>query len=254
MDADPTQRFSQRVEDYLRFRPGYPDALPDWLYLTQGVSRQATVADIGAGTGMSTAMWLERGHEVVAIEPNDAMRTALAGQWGRSPKLRISDGRAEATGLADASVDLITCGTAFHWLDPAASRREWARILRPHGQVCIFWNARPPAVSAFMQGYDDLLRRFGTDYAKVAERRPDDAAMRRWFGDGFRAMAEFPNPRLLDFEGLYGRVRSSSSAPPPEDPRHAPMRAALQRLFDDNEQLGQVRFDYLTRAFAGTLP
>jgi SAM-dependent methyltransferase len=254
MDADPTQRFSPRVEDYLRYRPGYPDALVEWLRVSQGLTDGASVADIGAGTGLSTRLFLAHGHLVVAVEPNDEMRQALTQDLGDLPGLRVVGGRGEATGLGDASVDLISCATAFHWLEPGPARQEWARILRPAGLACVYWNARVPAHSAFLQGYEDLLHRFGTDYAHVTERRPDDAAMQAWFGAGYRGMAEFPNPQWLDFQALYGRVRSSSSAPPADHPNHPKMREALQRLFDDNAQQGQVRFDYLTRAFAGTLP
>lgn len=253
MDADPTRRFSNRVEDYLRYRPGYPEALLEWLKVSEGVARHARVADIGAGTGVSTRLFLEHGHPVIAVEPNADMRQALVQALAGRPGLQVVDGRGEATGLDDASVDLISCATAFHWLEPAPTRREWARILRPGGVACIYWNARVPTLSPFLQGYEELLQRFGTDYGQVARQRPDDAAMQAWFGDGYRGMAEFPNPQWLDFAGLYGRVRSSSSSPPPEHPDHPRMREALQRLFDDNAQQGRVRFDYLTRAFAGTL-
>lgn len=254
MDADkPTERFSNRVDDYTRFRPGYPDALIDWLHVSQGVQADARVADIGAGTGLSTRLFLDHGHAVVAVEPNDAMRTALLQSLGDTPALQVAAGSGEATGLATASMDLISCATAFHWLEPHATRVEWARILRPGGLACVYWNARVPAVSALLQGYEAILTQFGTDTRQVRERKPDEQAMQAWFGEGFRGMAEFPNPQWLDFEGLVGRARSSSSAPPPQDPRQVPMRAALQRLFDDNAHQGRVRFDYLTRAYIGTL-
>lgn len=254
MDADkPTERFSHTVDAYVRYRPGYPDALADWLYVSEGARRDGVVADIGAGTGISTRYWLQRGHTVIAVEPNADMRAALIRGLGDKPGLRIEAGTGEATGLADASVDLISCATAFHWLEPVAARAEWARILRPGGLACIYINARVPALSAFLHGYEAVLHEFGNHYEKVVERRPSDEALRDWFGAGFRGMAEFPNPQWLDFEGLLGRANSSSSAPPPDDPRQVPMQAALRRLFDDNAHQGQVRFDYLTRAFVGTL-
>lgn len=251
--GDSVERFSDRVADYVRFRPGYPDALLQWLHRTQGVRAGASVADIGAGTGISTRLWLRHGHPVLAVEPNAAMRAALAESLAGEPGLRVLDGSAEATGLPDQTVDLVASAQAFHWFDPPATRLEWARILRPGGLACVFWNSRDPAGSPFLQGYEALLHRHGIGYAQVAERHPDDASMEAWFGDGFQAMACFPHAQQLDFEALYGRLRSSSSSPPPDHPQHAPMLAALRRLFDDNERQGTIRFDYLTRVFVGTL-
>ncbi|MGS1079631.1 class I SAM-dependent methyltransferase [Pseudoxanthomonas beigongshangi] len=251
--GDSARRFSNRVADYVRYRPGYPDALFDWLHDEQGVPHDALVADIGAGTGIATLAWLRRGHPVIAVEPNAAMREALVAGLAGEPGLRTLDGSAEATGLEAASVDLVASAQAFHWFDPDATRREWARILRPGGLACVFWNSRVATASPFLRDYEALLHAYGEDYGRVAERHPDDAAMRTWFGAGFRAMARFAHARPLDFEALRGRLRSSSSTPPPGDPRHAPMLAELRRVFDKHAEQGMIRFDYLTRVFVGTL-
>jgi len=251
--SDSAERFSNRVADYVRYRPGYPDALFEWLHEAQGVPRDAVVADIGAGTGIATRAWLRCGHPVVAVEPNAAMREALAGALAGEAGLRVGDGSAEATGLAPASVDLVASAQAFHWFEPGATRREWARILRPGGLACVFWNSRVASASPFLHDYEALLHAYGEDYARVAERHPDDAAMQAWFGPGFRAMARFAHAQPLDFQALYGRLRSSSSTPPPGNPRHAPMRDALRRVFDKHAEQGMIRFDYLTRVFVGTL-
>lgn len=249
-----SERFSSRVADYVRYRPGYPPALLDWLHRDIGVPGETLVADVGAGTGISTRMFLASGHPVVAIEPNTAMRAA-AEQWLLPEYLRLKlvDGSAEATTLADNSIGLVAAAQAFHWFDTHAVRREWRRILHPGGIALVFWNSRLVDTSPFLIGYEQLLLEFGTDYSAVAERYQDDAFMRAWFGKGLRGIAHFPNVQHLDFDGLRGRLLSSSYAPQAGDPRHLPMLDALRQLFDAHAVDGHVAFEYQTRAFAGTL-
>ena len=249
----PTERFSHRVDDYVRHRPGYPPALLAWLRQSQGIDADWHVADIGAGTGISTRMWLDAGHAVTAVEPNDAMRAAAQAWLAGAPKLDWVAATAEATTLPDAGIDLVSAAQAFHWFDPVLVRAEWARILRPGGLAVVYWNSRVPEQSALMQGYEQLLHEYGSDYDRVAERHQDDDTMQRWFGDGFRAMARFPHRQRFDFDGLRGRLLSSSSAPQAGQPRHEAMIAALRELFERNAVDGQVDFDYATRVFVGTL-
>ncbi len=249
----PTERFSNRVGDYVRHRPGYPEALVAWLRQSQGVDAGWRVADVGAGTGISTRMWRDAGHPVVAVEPNDAMREAGSAAMVGAPGVRWVAGTAEATTLDDASVDLVSAAQAFHWFDPAPTHAEWARILRPGGLAVVFWNSRDPARSPLMAGYEALLHEYGSDYGRVAERRQDDAAMQRWFGGGLRGMARFEHRQRFDFEGLRGRLLSSSSAPRAGEPGHEAMVEALRALFLRHAVDGRVDFDYDTRVFAGTL-
>ena len=245
-----TTRFSDRVDDYVRYRPDYPPALLAWLQRGQGVDSSWRVADVGAGTGISSKMFLDAGYRVTAVEPNAPMRAA-AEQWLRSyPAFDAIDGRADATGLADASVDLVTVAQAFHWFDENAARREFARILRPGGLAAIWWNSRRLTGTRFLEAYEALLLRFGTDYTSVAERYADDARMRAWFGSGFRGSARFEHVQRLDFESLRGRLMSSSYAPKEGHPQHAPMLRALRELFDTCAENGAISFDYDTRIFA----
>lgn len=251
---DPTARFSSRVADYVRYRPGYPPALLDWLHRNIGVPATTPVADIGAGTGISTRLLLDAGHPVVAVEPNAAMRAA-AEHWlaADHPQLTFVAGTAEATTLADASVGLVSAAQAFHWFDTGALRPEWRRILRPGGMALVYWNSRLLDASPFLSGYEQLLLDYGTDYDAVAERYPDDDAMRAWFGRGLRGQLQLPNTQHLDFDGLRGRLLSSSYAPQAGHPRHEPMLHALRALFDTHAVDGRVAFEYRTRAFVGTL-
>ncbi|MDG2526685.1 class I SAM-dependent methyltransferase [Stenotrophomonas sp. HITSZ_GD] len=253
MDLSSQARFSNRVADYVRYRPGYPPQLMAWIHDGLGVAPRARVADIGAGTGISSRMFLQAGHPVIAVEPNAAMRTA-AEQWlGGEAGFAALDGSAEATGLADASVDMVSAAQAFHWFDTRAVRAEWARILRPGGLALVYWNSRLLQATPFLAGYEALLLEYGTDYRAVAERYQDDDTMRAWFGAGFVDAARFPNVQRMDFDALRGRLLSSSYAPAEGHPRHAPMLDALRALFDRHAVDGHVEFAYQTRAFAGTL-
>ena len=248
-----TERFTSRVADYVRYRPDYPSALLTWLRDQHGVTPGWHVADIGAGTGISSKMFLDAGHAVTAVEPNAAMRAAATEWLGDDPKFHAVAGSAEATSLADGAADLVSAAQAFHWFDQQAIRPEWRRILRPGGLVAVYWNSRRLAGTPFLEGYEALLQAYGTDYGSVSERYDDDEHMRAWFGAGFRGMARFPHTQRLDFEALRGRLLSSSYAPQAEHPRHRAMLDALRTLFDATAVDGHVGFDYDTRIFVGTL-
>jgi SAM-dependent methyltransferase len=248
-----TARFGDRVADYVRYRPDYPPALLDWLQREQGVDATWRVADIGAGTGISSKLLLDAGYRVTAVEPNAPMRTAAEDWLHGYADFAAVDGRADATGLPAASVDLVTVAQAFHWFDEQATRREFARILRPGGLVAVWWNSRRLAGTRFLEGYETLLQTYGTDYTSVAERYADDARMRAWFGAGYVGGASFEHSQQLDFAALRGRLMSSSYAPQPGHPRHEPMLRALRELFDACAERGTVNFDYDTRIFAGHL-
>jgi ubiquinone/menaquinone biosynthesis C-methylase UbiE len=250
-DLHSIARFSDRVDDYVRYRPDYPSALIEWLQREQGVDAGWRVADVGAGTGISSKMFLDAGYRVTAVEPNAPMRAA-AERWLQAyENFDAVDGKADATGLPDASVDLVTVAQAFHWFDQETTRREFARILRPRGLAAIWWNSRRLIGTRFLEGYEALLQQFGTDYASVAERYTDDERMRAWFGAGFRGSARFEHAQRLDFEALRGRLMSSSYTPQAGHPQHEPMLRALRELFDSCAEQGTVSFDYDTRIFAG---
>jgi SAM-dependent methyltransferase len=248
---DATHRFTNRVDDYVRYRPGYPVALIETLKARAGLSPAAAVADVGSGTGISTGALLGTGCTAFAVEPNDAMRAAAERRLGALRGFHSIAGTAEATTLPTNSVDLVTAGQAFHWFDRAAAKREFARILRPAGQVALFWNDRRIG-GPFGEGYERLLETYGTDYREVTHRTLD-AGMLRAFFDGAYATFVFPNQQRLDRQGLTGRLLSSSYAPAVGHPQHQSMIEALDRLFDAHQHEGVVTFDYDTRLYVGRL-
>ncbi len=249
---ETVRRFDDRVDDYVRFRPGYAPGLVDWLH-AHGVDRAARVADIGAGTGISSRMFLDRGHAVVAVEPNAAMREAAQEVLGRHALFRCVDGSAEATTLDDACCDLVFAAQAFHWFDRAAARREWQRILATDGFVAIVQNTRRIAESPFASGYDELVRRYGRERGEIDARRPARADMPDWFGTGRVAYARLENPQRLDLASLRGRLLSSSTTPREGDPARAGMLAELERLFEAHAVDGTVGYMLDTEVHFGRL-
>jgi SAM-dependent methyltransferase len=248
---DPTQRYSDRVADYERYRPGYPPALIEWLRDRGALPPCAVVADIGAGTGISTVPFLDAGCTVFSVEPNAPMRAAAERRLGGRTGFHGVAGQAEATTLASASVDLVVVGTAFHWFDREAARVEFARIVKPSGRVALFWNVRNVA-SAFMRGYEAVQREHIAEYAATnARERADAHAIGAFFGASGFEHAIFANAQSLDFEGLLGRLQSSSYAPRPHDPAHAPLVAALRTLFDGSAENGHVAMLYDTHVYLG---
>jgi SAM-dependent methyltransferase len=248
----PSDRFSNRVTDYVSGRPGYPDAVVPWLAASFGLSSGSTVADVGAGTGISAALLLRHGFKVIAVEPNDAMREAAIERLGAEPGFKAIAARAEATALPAASVDAVIAAQAFHWFDHAAFRRECERILKPGGCVALLWNVRRVEGSPFAAKYEALLREFGTDYLTVRHENVSDTELADFFGRPFERRV-FDNQQILDFGGLRARLLSSSYVPAVGQPRHEPMLHALEALFAAHQRAGQVIMEYELRAYASRL-
>lgn len=245
---EPTERFTPRVADYARSRPGYPPAALDVLRQRIGLSPQWTIADVGSGTGLSTELFLSNGNGVLAVEPNDAMRASAEARLGGNPGFRSVRGTAEATTLADRSIDLVVAAQAFHWFDVAAFRNECRRILKPGAWALLMWNDRDDSSTPFLVAYEQLLRDFGTDYLAVRHNRIDESTLRQFFGGAFQAES-LPNAQTFDFAGLRGRLLSSSYVPGQSHRRHQPMLDALRQVFDAHQVQGQVQMQYQTRLY-----
>ncbi len=250
--TDPKARFTDRVDDYVKYRPGYPPEVIELLVRECSLGQACTVADVGSGTGIFAKLLLASGARVVAVEPNAAMRAAAERDLGGSVQFRSVDGSAEATGLEAASVDLVTAAQAFHWFHPVAARAEMTRILRAPGWVALVWNDR--AASPFNDDYEAMLDRYAPDYASVRERdRSPEPRMRAFFAPAQFRRALFPNVQVFDEEGLRGRLRSSSYAPRPGDPMHAPIYARLAELFAKHAKDGRLELTYETVVYWGRL-
>lgn len=247
---DPTKRFSDRVENYSKYRPSYPEQLYAYLVEEAGLSQGEPVADLGSGTGLLSQLFLENGHRVLAVEPNAEMRAAAERLFAGNENFISIDGRAEATTLPDRSVDFAVAGQAFHWFEPAATKLELKRILKPGKQMGLVWNRRDLGNSPFQQAYERLLERFGTDYLVVDQQRVvSDEEIAAFFAPQTLKKTSFPNRQILDATGLRGRLLSSSYVPTEEDANYEPMLSALDQLYERFQSEGQIHFDYLTTVY-----
>jgi SAM-dependent methyltransferase len=250
---DSTERFSSRVDNYVRYRPTYPAAVIDLLREKCGLNAASTVADVGSGTGILTRLLLATGAEVFAVEPNAAMRDAAEQGLRDQPRFHSIAGTAESTTLADHAIDIATAGQAFHWFDPLRARAEFLRILRADGWVAIVYNERSPLNSEFLTAYEQLLRKHAPEYDKVNSRRTDSDALNTFFSGERWRLEAFPNHQLLDYGALEGRLLSSSYAPEAGHPEHAPMIAGLREIFARCNRDGRVLFDYRTFVYYGRI-
>ncbi len=251
---DPRDRFSSRVDDYVRWRPSYPPEVIALLRREAGLKEGSIVADIGSGTGIFTSLLLDAGAEVYAIEPNAPMREAAARALGMRERFHSVDATAERTSLRDASVDLIVAAQAFHWFDRNAARREFARILRPRGTCAILWNERRTEGDAFLEGYEALLLRHGTDYTSINHRQITDDVVAAFFAPGKLARHAFTYTQELEWEGLLGRCLSSSYVPARGTSEAESMMRDLRALFDATSTHGVVQMVYDTTVYLGPLP
>lgn len=252
--TDSVSRFSARVDNYRKYRPGYPLEILAFLHRTINLSPMWTVADIGSGTGIFAEIFLQYGNTVLGVEPNTAMRAASEAQLIDHPHFIAVEGSAEATGLAPASVDLITAAQAFHWFDAQKARQEFLRILRPNGWVVLAWNSRRLNSTPFLRGYEALLHKINSDYAQKNEKNVDDDVICAFFGgeESF-GVVHFDNVQRFNWEGLRGRALSSSYAPLADNPMHKSFLAQLRQLFDDHQVDGHIAYEYDTRLYYGQL-
>lgn len=249
---DPTKRFSNRVDNYLKYRPRYPAEIVDLLEKECGLTKDSLIADVGSGTGFLSELFLRNGNRVLGIEPNSEMRIAGERLLAGYPNFTSINATAEGTTVAGASVDIITAGQAFHWFDRAQARQEFQRILKPGGWVVMVWNTFPVNRNALVAAYDRILVRFGTDYREVA-REIEGSGVELFFTPGNCRRARFDFQQTFDWEGFKGRLLSASYAPTPDSLNYEPMLRDLRQVFDSHQKHDQVHFEYDTVVYYGQL-
>jgi SAM-dependent methyltransferase len=246
--SENTSRFSDRVDNYVKYRPHYPEGIIGYLRNECSLLPSHTVVDIGSGTGISSELFLRNGNRVIGVEPNAPMRERSVVLLKEYPRFEAVNGTAEETGLPDRSADFIVAGQAFHWFDRKPAIKEFRRILRPAATTVLMWNERLVS-TAFASLYDQLIIDHATDYVTVDHRNIEKTAIDEFFAPDPVILKVFANKQVFDFDGLKGRLTSSSYVPNEGQPGYAPMIDALQQLFDRFQTNGQVTIDYDTKVY-----
>ena len=242
------ERFSNRVENYVKYRPSYPLEVLDLFRDEMNLQTDSVIADIGSGTGISSKIFLENGNSVYGVEPNATMREAAEIFLKDFPRFTSIDGTSENTDLPENSVDFIIAAQAFHWFDKEKTRPEFKRILRENGFVALIWNERQLNTNDFLIDYENLLKKFGTDYEKVRHDNLEEKMFSDFFQTKFQSRT-FLNVQTLDFQGLKGRILSSSYMPSETDALFSPMINELKSLFENHAEKGKIQVLYNTNIF-----
>jgi SAM-dependent methyltransferase len=249
--SDPTRRFSDRVDNYIKYRPSYPPQVLSFLVKECNLPDNAVIADVGSGTGIFTALLLNQGYTVYAVEPNEAMRQAAETLFSGNNNFKSVSGTAEATTLPANNADLVVCAQAFHWFNPEKAREEFKRILKPNGKVALIWNNRDAQTDEFSVAYESLLKQDSIDYNKVNHRNISDINFKAFFKDGIYREEKYANVQVFDEEGFLGRAFSSSYVPPEGSEEGEKFRILLKDIFARYNQNGQVSFHYQTEIYLG---
>lgn len=251
MEKNPLERFSDRVDNYIKYRPGYPDKIIDYLESEKILKKDYAIADIGSGTGISCELFLKNGYKVFGVEPNKEMRDASVKLLSGYNNFQAIEGNSDNTNLINNSIDLIIGFQAFHWFDLNKSKSEFIRILKPERYAVFVWNTRKED-SDFLIAYEKLLQTHGTDYKKVKHNNINHNIVKDFFDSDFK-YKEFDNSQKFDFVGLKGRLLSSSYAPNENEEGFEAMISELKIIFDKYNSNNSVSFDYITQVYSGRI-
>ncbi len=248
MSKDTVERFSDRVENYVKYRPSYPDEMIDRFRRLMNLDQKMVIADIGSGTGISAKPFLENGNRVFGIEPNELMRKASEEYLRDFSNFECIDGTSENTNLAEKSIDIIVAAQAFHWFEKEKTRIEFERILKTGGFLALIWNERILDENEFLADYEAILLEFGTDYREVRHENVTQRDFEGIFGRKFE-LSTLKNSQTLDFDGMKGRILSSSYMPSEDDQRFPALLKKLKALFAEHQKNGRIQVLYNTNIF-----
>ncbi|OLS26242.1 MAG: Ubiquinone/menaquinone biosynthesis C-methyltransferase UbiE [Candidatus Heimdallarchaeota archaeon LC_3] len=251
--SDSTLRFTDRVENYIKYRSGYPEQILNLLEKRINLKNSMVLADVGSGTGKLSKLFLKYRNKVFCIEPNEAMRLGAEKSLSHYTNFQSISGTAEETKLNDNSVDLIIAGQAFHWFNITGAKKEFSRILKPDGYVVLIWNSRNKTGSSFNKEYEQLIKKYSSEYERVAHYRIVDSDFKTFFSNGEHSSFQLENNQKFDIEGLKGRLFSSSYMPNESSEEYNGIVNDLNKIFEVYNKNGLILFEYVTEIYYGKI-
>ncbi len=248
---DSKKRFTERVEDYIKYRPGYPEECIDYLVSEVGLRQDSVVADVGSGTGILSSLLLPVVQTVYAVEPNLEMRIAAENQLSGNSHFLSVTGSSTDTGLPDNSVDFITAAQAFHWFPIQETLKEFKRIGKESCNMVLIWNSRKKDTD-FLEKYDKILMKYANDYQTVNHQNLTDEKLSACY-NGKMTKKTFSNYQKLNWDGVKGRLLSSSYCPKEGEKNYEPLMSAMKELFDGHIENGIVTLTYDTELYWGSI-
>lgn len=248
---DNKDRFIGKAEIYSKYRPSYPERIIDEIEDELRESTYRRVADIGAGTGLFTKILLDRGYEVVAVEPNKEMREIAEIYLEDYEKIEILDSMAEDTKIAENSIDLVTVAQAFHWFDKSKFREECKRILKQDGKIALIWNSRDYN-SILVRELSAVCTKFCPKFKGFSGGIDNEPEVFDNFFEEYRQV-EINNPLQYNLEEFIGRNLSGSYAPKSGEKNYKPFVEAIKQVFDKYSKYGKVILPNVVRVYMGKI-
>ncbi len=243
----PITVFSSKAQTYDKYRWDYaPEAVQAIRKITQ-LSRQSSLADLGAGTGMLTQHFLGIAGHVYAVEPNPEMRAILAQKLGSQPSVTVLDANAEHTTLPDRCVNVITVAQALHWFEPEAAKTEIQRVLKPNGWLAVLENIRTN--EQLTQETESLMTEaYGADFSATRKYRKDKP-LSFYFGHESYQCLTYPFAFKQDWDGFIGAILSASFMPDEHHPLYTRLVEDARKVFERHSQGNFLTVNGTTQLF-----
>ena len=248
-----TGNFTDKADIYAKYRPSYPNEYIEYLFSANQLSEDRVVADIGSGTGIFSRQLLERGLNVIGVEPNDDMRKTAEQSLKPYSRFKSIKAAAEDTTLNGKSVDLITVAQAFHWFDKKAFKIECQRILKQKANVALVWNMRD-LTSSIMKENAEICQKTCPNFKGFSGGMAETPEVfNSFFKDGKYEFKKYQNDLQFDYKGFLGRNLSASYAPKKNDEDYELFVFLLSELFEKYSKNGKMVLPNITRSYLGNV-